>query len=130
MEILEQKSNKGNKIFFIIFFLLIAISVAVTFVKIVILKDYQIVAQVSCYPTIEKCFVSECDPEVDEACTTDSAATYFKNISKNAGTIYACEQTTEKSGCGDELSCLSGEPNCSYTYCDPANLAEGETCSE
>ena len=130
MENIEQKSNKGNKIFYIVLVLLIAISVGVTFYKIVILKNYQIVAQVSCDPTTEKCFVTECDPTTNDTCSASSTISYYKNISKKANTIYLCEQTVEKLGCNEELSCTKGESYCSYTYCDPSNLAEGEKCSE
>ena len=88
--------EKGNKIFYIVLALLIAGSVGVTFYKIVILKNYQIVAQVSCDPKIEKCFVSECDPTTDDTCLASSTVSYYKNISKKANTIYLCEKTEEK----------------------------------
>lgn len=132
MENTEQKSNKGNKIFFTILALLIFISVSITFYKIVILKDYQIVDQVSCNPKIEKCFVSTCDPSTDDTCpaSTTEQTTYYKKISKNADTIYLCEKTTEEIGCKDELSCTPGEKNCSYIYCDPNNLDDGEECAK
>ncbi len=125
-----KNENRGNKIFFIVFFLLIVASVGVTFYKIVIVKNYQIVAQVSCDPTVERCFMSTCDPATDETCDALSSTTYYKNISKNAGTIYTCEKTEEKIGCGEELSCMIGESNCSYTLCDPSQLVDDEQCSE
>ena len=130
MEIIEQKSNKGNIIFYTVLALLILASVGVTFYKIVILKNYQIVAQVSCDPAIEKCFVSECDPATDDTCTATSTPTYYKNISKKANNIYLCEKTEEKLGCNEELACTEGEKDCLYTYCDSAKLADGEKCSE
>jgi len=129
----EQKSNKANKIFYIILALLIIASIAATFYKIVIMKNYQITAQVFCDPKTEKCFVSVCDPSADDTCsaasTTEERTTYYKNISKKAASISACEATLEKNGCGEELSCTTGEADCSYTYCDPNNLGEGEECS-
>ena len=130
MEEQIKKENKGNKIFYLILALLIIISVGVTFYKIVILKNYQIVAQVSCDPATEKCFESSCDPETDDTCTATSTPTYYKNISKKAATIAVCESTAEKLGCNEELNCTEGEPDCSYTFCDPAQLLEGEACSE
>jgi hypothetical protein len=125
-----QKENKRNKIFFIIFFSLIFLSVAITFYKIVIIKNYQIVAQVSCNPITEKCFETICDPATDDTCEASSTIYYYKNISKNAGVIYTCEKTSEKVGCAGELSCTTGESNCFYTYCDPTQLLDGEKCSE
>ena len=130
MENVKQESNKGNKIFYIILALLLVASIGMTFYKIVILKDYQIVSQTSCNPAAEKCFVSECDPATDDTCSTISSVTYYRKINKNAETIYNCENTAEKLGCGDELSCTSGEKNCAYTYCDPTKLLADEKCSE
>jgi len=134
METTEQKPDKKNKIFYIVMFSLIILSVAVTFVKIVILKNYQIVSQVSCDPKIEKCFMSVCDPATDGTCPSASSTaertTYYKNISKKAETIFLCEQTTEKIGCGEELSCTIGEKDCIYTYCNSSHLTEGEQCAE
>ncbi len=134
METTEQKPDKKNRIFYIVMFSLIILSVAVTFLKIVILKNYQIVSQVSCDPKIEKCFMSICDPTTDEACSAASSTTeritYYKNISKKAETIFLCEQTTEKIGCNEELSCTTREKDCTYSYCNPSTLAEGEQCAE
>jgi hypothetical protein len=125
-----KKGKKANKIFYIILTLLIAVSVGVTFYKIVILKNYQIVAQVSCDPATERCFESDCDPAADDTCSATSSPTYYKNISKKAATIAACESTIRKVGCNEELSCTGGEPDCFYTYCNPSKLSEGEKCSE
>ena len=127
-----KSGNKANIIFYTILILLILGSVGVTFYRIVILKDYQIVAQVSCNPIFEKCFVYECDPEYDGECSEnpEENISYYKNISKKANTIYLCEQTDEKIGCDEELGCTEGEADCLYTYCDPAELSDGETCSE
>ena len=132
MEIIEQKSKTANIIFYTILALLILASVGVTFYKIVILKDYQIVAEVSCDPTTEKCFVYECNPDDDDACSQnpEERISYYKKISKKANTIYLCEKTEEKIGCGEELYCVDNEQDCSYTVCDSNNLGEGEKCSE
>jgi hypothetical protein len=130
----EKKSQIANRIFYIILSLLILGSVGVTFWRIVIEKDYQIVAETSCDPVIEACYHYEPEP-----CATDNyeclslppeEAYDYKMVSKKAASIYACEQTEEKTGCNDELSCLEGEADCSYTYCDPAALEEWEACSE
>ena len=108
----------ANKIFYTILILLILASVGVTFWRIVIEKDYQIVAEVSCDPATESCFHYEgviCDDPADLECEAEDAYDY-KMISKKAATIYACEQTEEKDGCTEELSCLEGEEDCEYTY--------------
>lgn len=130
MDNLIKKEEKENKIFFIIFFVLIFISIGYTFYKIVILKDYQIVSQVSCDPSIEKCFISRCDPLADNTCSASSTMSYYKKISKKAANIYACEKTPEKVGCNDELNCTLNEKDCIYILCDIANLTGGEQCSK
>jgi len=126
----ENKSTWSNRIFYTIFILLIVGSVGFTFSRIVIQKDYQIIAEVFCDPAQESCFHYEgvtCD-EGDDECVPEESYDY-KIISKKAANIYACEQTDEKIDCGEELSCLEGESNCSYTNCDLSNLDEAETCS-
>jgi hypothetical protein len=121
MENTDKKTKIQNRIFYTILILLILGSVGVTFYKIVIKKDYQIIAETSCdIETEEGCFVYT-DEETGEV-------SYYKQISKNAQSIYLCEATEEKLGCNEELSCVEGEENCSYTYCDPENLEEGEEC--
>jgi hypothetical protein len=123
-----------NKIFYTILILLILGSVGFTFWRIIVEKDYQIVAEVSCDPAVESCFHYE--PEIcamdDYDCLSApiEEAYDYKLINKKAANIYACEQTEEKTDCGEELSCLEGEENCEYTYCDPAELEEGEACAE
>jgi hypothetical protein len=122
METVDKKSKIANRIFYIILALLIVGSVGVTFYKIVILKDYQIVAETSCNPTTEKCFVYT-DEESGEV-------SYYKLISKKAMNISLCEATEEKLGCEEELACTENELSCSYTYCDATKLSDGEACAK
>lgn len=119
METPTNKSVWGNRIFYTVFVLLIIGSVGFTYWRIVIQKDYQIVAETSCNPITESCFYYEgvvCDGS-DSTCVPEDAYDY-KMISKKAANIYTCEQTTEKVGCGEELSCTEGELDCTYTLCD------------
>jgi len=131
MEFTDKKTVIANRIFYSVIFLLIIGSVAATYIKIAVLNDYQITAEVSCGPAAEKCFVWECDPADDSACPEDPAerVSYYKIISKNAAAIAACQASQEKIGCQDELSCAENEPACSYTNCDPASLLQDEECS-
>jgi hypothetical protein len=121
----------GNKIFYTILILLIIASVGVTFWRIVIIKDYQIEAEVSCDPATESCFHYEptpCDMTDYDCLSQPPEEAYdYKMISKNAAAIYTCEQTEEKLDCTEELSCLENEVNCSYTLCD---AEAGDTCAE
>ena len=130
METINTKTTWGNRIFYTVLILLILGSVGFTYWRIVIQKDYQIVAEVSCDPTTESCFFYEgviCDDPTDFECVPEEAYDY-KMISKKASSIYACEQTEEKLDCTEELSCLESEVDCEYTYCDPES--EDDICSE
>lgn len=133
MENIDQKLKIANRIFYTILIVLILGSVGVTFYKIVLQKDYQIVAETSCDPTTEACFHYEPTPcasdDYDCLSLPPEEAYDYKLISKNAASIYACEQTEEKLGCDEELTCTENEINCSYTYCDPDNLEDGEICA-
>lgn len=126
----------ANKIFYTILALLIIGSVGATFYKIVVQKNYQIVAETSCDPTSTEeagtCYIYECDPIEEDDCPLNEAEriSYYKIINKSASTIYACEQGEDKEGCDEELTCTEGEENCSYSYCDPENLEEWEVCAE
>jgi hypothetical protein len=117
----DRKTVIANRIFYVLLALLLIGSVVTTFIKIVVLKNYQIVAETSCDPALESCFAYE-----DE----ETELYFYKLISKKASNIVACEATEEKIGCAEELSCIEDEENCSYTYCDPENLEEGQMCAE
>ncbi len=122
METTPTKMSLGNKIFYIVLTLLIVGSVSATFYRIFILKDYQIIAESSCDPVSEECYAYT-DEETGEV-------SYYKKVSKKAANIAICEATEEKLGCNEELTCLEGEESCSYMYCNPDSLEEGEVCAE
>ena len=67
--------DRKSKILFIVIGLLIVGSVAVTFWRYMIKKDYIVQAQTDCDPTTENCFIWKCDPNSTvegEACTGDA----------------------------------------------------------
>ena len=130
METIENKSKIGSGIFYTILILLILGSVGFTYWRIVIQKNYQIIAETTCNPKAETCFHREavtCNG-TDPACEPLDASEY-KIINKSASTIFTCEQTAKKLGCDTELSCTQNEPNCSYTLCMADNIPDGESCS-
>lgn len=127
-----NKSTTANKIFYLILTLLILGSIGATFYRIVIVKDYQIVAETSCDPQTETgCYEWICDPAEDDTCpdAEEDRISYYKYISKKAQNIFLCEQTEEKLGCDEELACVEGEEDCEYTYCDPDTVGEDESCA-
>lgn len=123
MEVIDKKTRLINRIFYTVLILLILGSVGFTYWRIVVQKDYQIEAEVSCDPAVESCFHYEPEPcsmdDYDCLSLPPEEAYDYKMISKKAATIYACEQTEEKLGCDEELSCVEDEENCFYTTCDP-----------
>jgi len=125
--------DKKSKIFFIIFGLLIAGSVAVTYWRIMIKKDYIIEAQADCDPTVEQCFVWECDPESDvegEKCTgnADEDIWYYEIVRRNASRIPLCDPADENC---EALVCGENELECEYIFCTEENKEEqGVECND
>lgn len=126
--------DKKTKIFFAIFFLLIAGSVALTYYRIMVKKDYIVENQIDCDPAAETCFIWECDPESDvegEACTGDPEADiwYYKIAYRNAGMIPLCDPNVDET-C-DPWTCQERETDCGETLCDESNKEElGAECSD
>jgi len=124
--------DKKSKILFIIIGLLIVGSVAVTFWRYMIRRDYIVQAQTDCDPTTENCFIWECDPASTvegEACTGDpeSDIWYYKIIHRNAKNIPNCDPNDENC---TALVCDPGEKDCSEELCTDENVPEGESCSD
>lgn len=123
--------DRKSKIFFIILGLLIAGSVAVTYWRIMVKKDYVIEAQTDCDPYTDKCFVWECDPESTvegEACTGDpeNDIWYFQVARRNAAKIPLCDPETDET-C-DPWTCGENEKDCSVEFCTEENM-EGQYAS-
>jgi len=121
--------DKKSKIFFVVFFLLIATSIGVTYYRYMILHDYMIEGEATCDPYTESCFIYVCDPEADGECTGDPVedTSYYKLVDRNAKNIPLCDPADESC---DTSVCLEGESDCSYTLCDPETVAEGEECND
>ena len=123
--------DKKNKIFFAVFFTLVAAVVTITFVKYFVAKDYYIEAQADCDPYVQNCVVWECDPdstEDGEKCTGDPEEDiwYYQNVKKIASEIPLCDPNGEDC---DALACDAGM-DCEVTYCDEATAEEGTTCND
>lgn len=117
--------DKKSKILFIIIGLLIVASVAVTYWRIMVKKDYIIEAQTDCDPYTQNCFIWECDPESDvegEACTGDPEEDiwYFQVVKRNASRIPLCDPATDEN-C-EALVCAENEPECEEVFCTEENM--------
>jgi len=116
-----------NKIFWWVFALSIVASVAFTYVRIFVNRDYILVKEVACDQNTEKCFVrtpeEACIDLTDEAetedCLKNTETEYYKIINKKAANVPDCDTTklAENESCPD-LSCAPNEPinECWYEY--------------
>jgi len=110
--------DKKSKILIIIVGLAIIASVSVSFYKYVIMKDYQIFAEMPCDPVIDNCFVRTAE---------DNSTSTYKLISRQASNIPLCNPVADL-GCR-ALLCEQNEPNCEITTCSSEELPDGESCS-
>ena len=127
----EVKLDRKSKILFLILGIFIVGTVAVTYWRYMVKRDYIIQAQIDCDPTTENCFIWKCDPmslEEGEKCTgvPDNDIWYYKILNRNAKNIPNCDPKEE--GC-TAYQCEPDEPECAITNCDPANLKKDEECS-
>ena len=117
--------DKKSKILIIVFILLILGSVAATYYRIFVKRDYIISAQMDCDPLSENCYVWKCDPAVDgeETCTGDPEEDiwYYKILNRKALNIPLCDPNDEEC---EALTCPEGEAECEMTNCNP----ETEEC--
>ena len=125
--------DRKSKILLLILLVMIIGSVAVTYYRIMIKRDYIIEAQNDCDPYTENCFVWECDPdssEEGEVCTGDADAdTWFYKVNRrSASKIPICD--TNDAGC-DPWACEEGERDCTETLCDETSAEEqGVFCND
>lgn len=118
--------DKKSKIFLAVFLLLIVGAVGVTYWRIYIQKDYIIQNQIDCDPTVDACFVWQCDPASTvegEACTgdPDKDTWYYQIAERKAKMIPTCDPNDENCL---PFECSEGEKDCSVTFCDDKNKAE------
>ena len=120
--------DRKTKIFFGVFFGLIAITIVVTFCKFFILKDYYIQAQADCDPAKEACFATTCDPTQDDTCPKNPAeqTSYTKLVEKKASEIPLCDPNDKSC---DALACKPSM-DCQVIYCDKNTVEDGETCND
>ncbi len=124
----EANQSLVEKFFLSFLFLLIIISVAITFWKIIIQKDYIIEAQTDCDPYSQRCFIWECDPASvveGEKCVGDPEEDiwYYNIVRRNASRIPFCDPSDESC---TALVCDEGEPECEQIFCTEKNKTEQE----
>jgi hypothetical protein len=125
----QKEKRWPNILFFVVFGLLIFGSVAFTYYRIVMARDYFITAEADCDPTIEKCFVYVCDSTAGEECTgnPEEDTSYYKIMKRKAFNVPLCDPNVDES-C-EALICPEGEKDCSYELCSEGN-ADGIECND
>jgi len=120
--------DKRSKILFLVFFLVLAGSIFLTYYRYMVIRDYVIEAQVGCDPMTESCFVYVCDPENGEECTGDPEqdTSYYKLLHRNAKNIPLCDP--EEADCLVAV-CQPEEADCQVTLCDSTS-EEDVVCSD
>lgn len=115
--------DKKTKIFFIVFFVVVFIAIAISGYRFFVLKDYYIISKLSCDPVSESCFMESCDPSEDDACPVneDERISYYKLMKKKAYNIPFCSQNNVDC---PPLSC-ENDASCQLIFCDQKN----EDCS-
>ena len=133
MEVIDEKAKTANRVFWLTFIFVMVLTISFAYWNIILNNNYQVVTETSCDTATESCF--ELQPDACAADDTECLAnppevTYYKKITKSAAEIYKCEQSMDKDGCAnDELTCTANEIDCSYTFCNPADLIDGEVCA-
>ncbi|EKE11739.1 MAG: hypothetical protein ACD_15C00031G0009 [uncultured bacterium] len=129
--VIKMDQSRSSKIFLAVFFLIIIFSLGLSYWRIVVMRNYNVLASVDCDPYEERCFVHVCDPDpnVDGECTGDleEDTWYTKNLNRKAYNIPECSPEEEEC---KALECEAGEENCFYELCGEANVPEGDTCND
>ena len=120
----DQKAKK----FFLVFFILIAISMSYEYYRLVMLKNYTVMMHVPCDPQTKTCFVAVCNPE-NEVCTGDAKqdTNYYSILHKMAYNMPDCNPLDVT--CQGKLACVENENQCSVTYCNASTVDVGMRCS-
>jgi len=126
--------DRKTKIFFLVVVILIIGSVALTFYRTIIKKDYIIEGQTDCDPTFDRCFIWKCDPASSaegDGCTGDEEKDiwYYQIVQRKANQIPLCDSDSDEN-C-QPWECDAGEEDCLTVFCDEETAAEQELeCSD
>lgn len=108
--------DKKSKFLIMIFILGVFYTLGATYYRFYIVRDYNLIAEIECDPSINSCFVWE-----DE----DGEIWYYNLIEKKASNVSVCNPHREEC---EELSCEDDEEGCEIIFCDVNDLDEGEEC--
>ena len=117
--------DKKSKILLWVFFSLILVSIALSFYRYMIKKDYVISAEAACDPKAQKCYVRNCEEDKEgtgcDTLTEGQKSYYYTMIERNYRNI-DCQSGDKR--CTEVLPCQEGERDCREVLC------VGKECSE
>lgn len=128
----EKRETFQTRWFFVVFFVIVLLSVFATFYRVFIARNYSVMIETVCYPETESCFARGiCDTE-DQVCMegdTPVETSFYKTVERKA---YAfpneCASGSMDSPACIDLSCRARESDCTETLCAEGLAPEGETC--
>ncbi len=113
--------DRRSKILLAVVVFLIVLSVAASYYRFMILHDYIVEAQIDCDPSLESCFIWQCDPSVEGECTgnTEEDIWYYKIAHRKATNMTGC--ATDDTEC--QFTCSSNnESGCGAILCGNDSL--------
>lgn len=120
-----DKNKIINWFFWISIFLVIFSGIYRFFIS----RNFLLIFETECDPTVEKCFVQHCDESLGE-CTgnEDEDVWYYSKVKKMAYDVKKCDPRKEE--CPDESICDQPvSQRCWIEKCNEEILDEGEECS-
>lgn len=120
-----DKNKIINWFFLLSIFLVIFFGIYRFFIS----RNFLLIFETECDPTVEKCFVRHCDESLDE-CTgnEDKDVWYYSKVKKMAYDVKECNPQKEE--CPDESICDQPvSQRCWIEKCNEETLDEGEECS-
>ena len=127
---MDQLKDKG---FVIIMFIMLFGSIGYAYWHFVVDKNYILVHHADCDPTMEVCYVWECDPDAideEEKCTgnPDEDIWYYRHMERVAKNVPECKADDEDC---DAFACEIGEEGCTEVMCTEETAEIDEvTCSD
>lgn len=131
-ESIDARESRRSRWFFILFFGAILLSVAATFYRTFIARDYLILMETVCDPSASVCFARDiCDTE-EGICVEGSVpveTVYYKLVERKAFAFpeVCATGSLEAEECID-LSCRPDEDDCSEMLCSGEIVPAGEVC--
>lgn len=111
----ETRQTSSSKIFLLVFFLILLVSVGATYYKMMIKRDYILSVQIDCDPYSEECFIDDSGEDT----------WYYKVLNKKAYNIPECDPNQDEDCV---IACEENEKDCEEVLCSEETVEEGGEC--